>query len=252
MSLPDLSGTVTLITGAAGGLGRGLARRFAQAGSAVAVHYRSSVDSAHQLVDELRGLGVEAAAFPADLLSPNQVEHLIQSTVDHFGQLDTLVNNAAVQPVHALPDLTFEQWREVVGTNLDAVFLTTQTAVRRMRPGGSVLSIASIEASLPAFGHAHYSTAKAGVLMHTRSAALEYGALGIRVNAVSPGLLHREGIAEQWPDGVARWNDAAPLARLGQPEDVANACVFLASPLASWITGQNLVVDGGMSAHPNW
>ncbi|MGW0517586.1 SDR family NAD(P)-dependent oxidoreductase [Crossiella sp. NPDC003009] len=252
MTLPDLSGTVTLITGAAGGLGHGLARRFAEAGAAVAVHYRTSVTQAHALVAELQDRGTNALALPADLLSPDQVRHLIESTVDHFGRLDTLVNNAAVQPVQPLPEMTFDQWREVLDTNLDAVFLTTSTAVRRMDPGSSVVNIASIEGSQPAFGHAHYSTAKAALLMHTRTAALEYGPLGIRVNAVSPGLLHREGLETQWPEGVERWQRAAPLGRLGQPEDVGNACVFLASPLASWITGQNLVVDGGMSTHPNW
>ncbi|MBB4677982.1 SDR family NAD(P)-dependent oxidoreductase [Crossiella cryophila] len=252
MTLPDLSGTAVLITGAAGGLGHGLARRFAEAGAAVAVHYRASVGAAHALVAELRELGTEALALPADLLSPEQVGHLVESTVDHFGRLDTLVNNAAVQPVQPLPEMTFEQWREVLGTNLDAVFLTTSLAVKHMEPGSSVINIASIEGSQPAFGHAHYSTAKAGLLMQTRAAALEYGPLGVRVNAVSPGLLHRDGLAEQWPEGVARWEQAAPLTRLGQAEDVGNACVFLASRLASWISGQNLVVDGGMSAHPNW
>ncbi|WHT16719.1 glucose 1-dehydrogenase [Crossiella sp. CA-258035] len=252
MTLPDLSGTVALITGAAGGLGHGLARRFAEAGAAVAVHYRTSVTQAHALVAELQDRGTNALALPADLLSPDQVRHLVESTVDHFSRLDTLVNNAAVQPVQPLPEMTFDQWREVLDTNLDAVFLTTSTAVRRMDPGSSVVNIASIEGSQPAFGHAHYSTAKAALLMHTRTAALEYGPLGIRVNAVSPGLLHREGLETQWPEGVERWHRAAPLGRLGQPEDVGNACVFLASPLASWITGQNLVVDGGMSTHPNW
>ncbi len=101
-------------------------------------------------------------------------------------------------------------------------------------------------------GHAHYSTAKAAVVMHARAAALEYGRSGIRVNTVSPGLIDREGPAEAWPEGVRRWQEAVPAGRLGSAEDVANAVVFLASPLASWITGHDLVADGGVSARPTW
>ncbi|MFE2386117.1 SDR family oxidoreductase, partial [Streptomyces misionensis] len=122
----------------------------------------------------------------------------------------------------------------------------------RMRGGGTITHIASIEAARPAPGHAHYGAAKAAVVTHARAAALEYGSEGIRVNTVSPGLIDRPGLAQAWPDGVRRWLAAAPAARLGRPEDVADACVFLASPLASWITGHDLVVDGGVSARPTW
>lgn len=118
--------------------------------------------------------------------------------------------------------------------------------------GGSIVHIASIEGSRPAVGHAHYSASKAGLIMFARSAALEYGARGIRVNTVSPGLIDRPGLDRDWPEGVARWHAAAPLRRLGCPEDIGDACVFLASPSASWITGHDLVVDGGVSAHPTW
>lgn len=116
---------------------------------------------------------------------------------------------------------------------------------------GSITHIASIEATHPAL-HAHYSASKAAVVAHARSAALEYGPYGIRVNTVSPGLIDRAGLAEAWPDGVRRWQQAVPTGRLGRPEDVGDACVFLASPMASWITGHDLVVDGGVSARPTW
>lgn len=118
--------------------------------------------------------------------------------------------------------------------------------------GGSITHIASIEAAHPAPGHAHYSASKAAVVMHARSAALEYGPYGIRVNTVSPGLVDREGLAEDWPDGVRRWQQAVPVGRLGRAEDIGDACVFLASGLASWVSGHDLVVDGGMSARPTW
>jgi 3-oxoacyl-[acyl-carrier protein] reductase len=136
------------------------------------------------------------------------------------------------------------------------VFACTQAAAEVMRErgggGGTVTHIASIEASAPAALHAHYSASKAAVVMHARSAALEYGPYGIRVNTVSPGLIDREGLAEAWPEGVRRWREAVPTGRLGRPEDVGNACVFLASPLASWVTGHDLVVDGGVTARPTW
>ncbi|GDY32975.1 SDR family NAD(P)-dependent oxidoreductase [Gandjariella thermophila] len=254
-SLPDLSGTVALVTGAGGMIGAGIARRFAAAGAAVAVHYRTSREPAERLVAEVRAAGGRATAVPADLRDAEQADGAVRATVAAFGRIDVLVNNAGVQPVRALPEMPPEQWQEVMTGNAAVTFLATRAAAARMIErggGGSIVSIASIEGSQPAFGHAHYSAAKAAVLMHTRAAALEYGRYGIRVNAVSPGLVERDGIERDWPDGVARWRRAAPLTRLGTPEDVGNACVFLASPLASWITGQNLVVDGGVSAHPTW
>jgi 3-oxoacyl-[acyl-carrier protein] reductase len=139
-----------------------------------------------------------------------------------------------------------------VDTNLTSVFACTQAAAEVMGPGGSVTHIASVEARNPAPEHAHYSVSKAAIVTHARAAALEYGPHGIRVNTVSPGLIDREGLAEAWPEGVERWLRKAPLGRLGRPEDVADACVFLASPLASWITGHDLAVDGGVSARPTW
>ena len=143
----------------------------------------------------------------------------------------------------------------MLDTNLTAVHRLTRAAAAHLisrDSGGSVVHISSVEGSQPSALHGHYSVSKAGVIMHARAAALEYGAHGIRVNVVSPGLIHRPGIEEQWPEGVARWKAAAPLTRLGTPEDVADACLFLVSPLARWITGVNLVVDGGVLAHPTW
>lgn len=246
----DLTGTTTLVTGASGTIGRGIALRFAQAGGAVAVHHNRNPVS--DVVARIEAGGGRARAFAADLRDDQACLALVDAVVEWSGRLDTLVNNAGVQPVEALPDMSADSWRAVLETNLTAAFSCTQAAVARMAAGGAVVHIASIEASQPAFGHAHYSSAKAALVMHARAAALEHGPRGIRVNAVSPGLIDRPGLAGDWPDGVARWARAAPLGRRGTPEDVANACVFLASPLASWITGHNLVVDGGVSTHPTW
>jgi 3-oxoacyl-[acyl-carrier protein] reductase len=177
---------------------------------------------------------------------------VVDEAFAHHGRLDAVVNNAGVQPVEPLPDMTTEQWQSVVDINLTGPFAVTQAAASLLPAGGSVTHIASIEGSHPAPGHAHYAASKAALIMHARAAALEYGPRGIRVNTVSPGLITRPGIESQWPEGVARWRSAAPLTRLGTPEDIGNACVFLASDLASWITGHDLVVDGGVTARPTW
>ncbi|GAA3631469.1 SDR family oxidoreductase [Lentzea roselyniae] len=223
----DLSGRVVLVTGAGGTIGAGIAARFEAAGALV-VRHRGLVDG------DLR----------------TSADRVVSNAFGVHGRLDAVVNNAGVQPVEPLPDMTTEQWQSVVDTNLTAPFAVTQAAARHQV--SSITHIASIEGTHPAVGHAHYSASKAALIMHARAAALEYGPRGIRVNTVSPGLIARPGISEQWPEGVARWEAAAPLGRLGTPEDIGNACVFLASDLASWITGHDLVVDGGVTARPTW
>ncbi|PWI16553.1 short-chain dehydrogenase [Streptomyces sp. Act143] len=249
-----LEGQVALVTGAGGGIGGGIALRFAALGAAaVAVHCRTSVAAAEDVAARVREAGARAVVLRAELRDEDACHRLVREAVEWGGgRLDTLVNNAGVQPVQALAGMTAEDWRAVVDANLTSVFACTQAAAQLMTGGGSVTHIASIEAGHPAAGHAHYSAAKAAVVLHARSAALEYGPLGIRVNSVSPGLIDREGLAAAWPEGVRRWQEAAPLGRLGRPEDIGDACAFLASPLASWISGQDLVVDGGVSARPTW
>ncbi|MEV6590916.1 SDR family NAD(P)-dependent oxidoreductase [Streptomyces acidicola] len=248
-----LAGQVALVTGAGGGIGRGIALRFAAAGAAVALHHRArGVDD---LVAGVRESGGRAIALRADLTDEDACARLVRDAAEWGGgRLTALVNNAGVQPVQALSGMTVADWRSVVDTNLSSVFACTQAAAEVMRAGGggSVTHIASIEAGRPAPLHAHYCAAKAAVVMHARSAALEYGPYGIRVNTVSPGLIDRDGLEEDWPEGVRRWQQAVPTGRLGRPEDVGDACVFLASPMASWITGHDLVVDGGVSARPTW
>ncbi|SES39171.1 3-oxoacyl-[acyl-carrier protein] reductase [Streptomyces sp. yr375] len=255
-----LAGQVALITGAGGGIGRGIALRFAEEGAAVALHCRTAVAATQALAREI---GERAVVLPgADLTVEEECRRLVAEAAEwgarwgdrrDGGRLTALVNNAGVQPVQPLPGMAAADWRAVVDTNLTSVFACTQAAVEVMREhGGTITHIASVEAGMPAPGHAHYSAAKAAVVMHARAAAQEYGPFGIRVNTVSPGLIDRPGLAEAWPEGVRRWRDAVAVDRLGRPEDVGDACVFLASPLASWITGHDLVVDGGVSARPTW
>ena len=247
-----LEGQVALVTGASGGIGRGIALRFAEEGAAVAVHCRTAVAAAREVASRIEDSGARAVVLEADLRDEDECHRLVREAAAWGGRLTALVNNAGVQPTQPLPGMTAADWRAVVETNLTGVFACTQAAAEVMGPGGCMTHIASIEARHPAPEHAHYSASKAAIVMHARSAALEYGPRGIRVNTVSPGLIDRAGLAEAWPEGVQRWVRKAPLRRLGRPEDVADACVFLASALASWVTGHDLVVDGGVSARPTW
>lgn len=258
--LLNFNGKVVLVTGSGSGLGRGIAQRFAEAGAAVIVHYLSSEAGALEVVSQIEASGGRAAAVQADVTRRADVEALVAGTVEMFGRLDVLVNNAGIYPLSSVLEMSDEEWDAVIDANMRSVFLCTQIAARQMIQqgpreldgAGTIVNIASIEAENPAPLHSHYNAAKGGVLMHTRASAFELGPQGIRVNAVSPGLIWTEGIEENWPDGVARWQEAAPLVRLGMPDDVADACLFLASPGARWITGANLRVDGGVMATPSF
>ncbi|MBE7555238.1 MAG: 3-oxoacyl-ACP reductase FabG [Anaerolineales bacterium] len=248
-NLFNFSNKVALITGSGGGLGAGIALRFAEAGAAVVVNYRSSAAGAQVVVGQIEAAGGKAIAVQADVTQKVEVERLVAETVAAFGRLDVLINNAGLYPLASLLEMTEAEWDGVVDSNLRSTFLCTQAAAKQMiaqGEGGAIVNIASIEAENPAPMHSHYNAAKGGVVMHTAAAANELGLYGIRVNSVSPGLIWREGIEQGWPDGVERFLKAAPLGRLGRPDDIADACLFLASPAARWITGANLRVDGGV------
>ena len=239
-----LDGRVIVVTGAGGGIGGGIARRLMAAGATVVAHTRSS---------PVERLGADGTVT-ADLTDPDAAERVVQAAVDH-GRIDGLVNNAGIQAVVHFTEMSDHQWTDMIDTNLTAVHRLTAAAAEAMQAqgtGGSIVHVASIEGRQPTDFHGHYATAKAGLIMHARAAAGAYGPHGIRVNSVSPGLIDRPGLADDWPEGVDRWHAAAPLGRMGTSEDVGDACVFLCSDLARWITGTDLVVDGGILTRPTW
>ncbi|HLT92672.1 MAG TPA: 3-oxoacyl-ACP reductase family protein [Woeseiaceae bacterium] len=250
--LLDLTGRVALVTGASQGIGAAIARRFAEAGAGVALHYRDREDAAHEVVRDIEARGATASAFRAELADGDAAARLTAEVVARFGRLDILVNNAGSFPTRDLLEIGDDDWREMFRSNVETAFFCLRAAARTMMDagGGAIVNVASIAALVPGPAHAHYNSAKAAIVALTRSAAQELGRYNVRVNAVSPGLVARPGIESQWPEGVARWRARAPLGRLGEPADVADACLFLASPAARWITGHNLVVDGGMMSSP--
>ncbi len=251
--LLDLTGKVALVTGASAGIGAGIARRLAEAGAAVAVHYRGGKGDAEAVAADIGKAGGKAAVVHGEMTDLAAVEVAFSAVEAALGPVDILVNNAAKQTHSTVTDMDPAEWREMMAVNLDGVFNATKVATAAMiarGSGGAIVNIASIEGLYPALTHPHYATTKAGLIMFTRAAALEFGRHGIRVNAVSPGVIYREGIRENWPEGVKRWMDAVPLGRMGEEDDVANAVLFLAAPASAFITGANIVVDGGMTATP--
>jgi 3-oxoacyl-[acyl-carrier protein] reductase len=248
--LLDFSGKTVVVTGASAGIGAGIVARFAEAGASVVFSYRNDRKGAEALAAEI---GSRTFAVRADVNSDADVEGLMRTATEKFGALDVLINNAALQTHDAFMDLSGEHVDAMLRTNVGGPFRCTQAAVRHMSgAGGAIVNISSISGLEPAFTHAHYSASKAALSMMTRAAALELGPRNVRVNAVLPGLIWRDGLDKNWPEGLARWMAHVPLGRTGENEDVADACLFLASPAARFITGALLNVDGGVTAHPSY
>ncbi|MBX3011312.1 MAG: SDR family oxidoreductase [Caldilineaceae bacterium] len=247
-----LAPKIALITGAATGIGRAIALRFAQEGAHVAVadmNVASGMATAAQ---------IQGRFFPCDTAQPDQAQAAVAQTVRAFGGLDVLVNAAAhLGGMHGVATMPEAEWRAVLSVTLDGVFHCSKYAVPAMqkRGGGSIIHIASVEGMTGVAGHAAYVTGKSALFGLTRSMAIDYGPANIRVNAISPGIIDsgRPDIQryKQDPAIMQFWHDMTVLKRLGQPEEVAATALFLASDEASYITGQNLAVDGGWTiGHP--
>jgi NAD(P)-dependent dehydrogenase (short-subunit alcohol dehydrogenase family) len=249
-----LHGKVALVTGAGRGIGKGIALELAGGGCRVAVNYVTEPEKALATVDEIRKLGVDAVAVEADVSVAPAVATMVERVVRDLGGLDILVNNAGTQTWKPLLDVTEAEWDLVIDTNLKGCFLCTQAAARYMKDhgGGSIINIGSGSNKVPFPNLIAYTASRGGIEMFTKVAAVELGPLAIRVNCIAPGAIEVERTKEELPDYAGTWGAITPLRRIGYPADVARAVAFLASPDASFISGQTLWVDGALFAQAPW
>lgn len=232
-----------IVTGSGQGIGLGIALALAKEGCNVVIS-DINPETCQKALEEVTKLGVKAIAITCDVANKDDVGKLVYSTIEKFGQLDILVNNAGIFPFKAFKDLSEADWDKVMSVNLKGVFLCSQAACAVMKPGSKIVNISSIASIVGFEGLVHYCTTKGGVNGFTRTLALEMAPQRINVNAVAPGAIETPGAAmeEEQKQGTI---GLIPLKRIGTPEDIANAVVFLASEDSSYITGQVLVVDGG-------
>ena len=243
-----LEGKVAIVTGASRGIGKAIAQQFIAQGAKVAFTYRSSAEAAAALEQELSAGGGTVKGFQSDAASMTDAERLVGEVVDAFGTVDIVINNAGITDDTLRMRMTEEQWDRVISVNLKSCFNLTKAVMRTMLKAraGSIVNISSVVGVQGNAGQANYAASKAGILGFTKSVALELGSRNIRCNAIAPGFIETEMTAKLDADTVQGWRDAIPLKRGGTPEDVANLCVFLASDMSAYITGQTLNVDGGM------
>ncbi|WP_339607021.1 3-oxoacyl-[acyl-carrier-protein] reductase [uncultured Roseivirga sp.] len=243
-----LTGKTALVTGASKGIGRAIATKMAQEGANVAFTYLSSVEKGEALEKELAAFGIKAKGFRSNAAEFAAAEELVNAVVAEFGSLDILVNNAGITRDNLLMRMSEEMWDDVINVNLKSCFNTVKAATRTMmkQRAGSIINITSVVGLKGNAGQANYAASKAGIIGFTKSVALELGSRGIRSNAVAPGFIETEMTDALDEKTVQSWRDAIPLKRGGSPEDVANVCLFLASDMSAYVTGQTLQVDGGM------
>ncbi|MFB5945050.1 3-oxoacyl-[acyl-carrier-protein] reductase [Albibacterium profundi] len=243
-----LDGKTALITGASKGIGRKIAEKFAEQGANVAFTYLSSVEKGQQLEQELQSFGTQVKGYRSDASDFAAADKLIQDIVADFGSLEIVVNNAGVTKDGLLLRMTEENWDDVLNINLKSIFNVTKAASRVMMKNrkGSFINMSSVVGVQGNAGQANYAASKAGIIGFSKSVAKELGSRNIRANVVAPGFIRTEMTDVLDPKVVAGWEENIPLKRAGEPEDVANLCVFLASDLSTYITGQVIPVDGGM------
>jgi 3-oxoacyl-[acyl-carrier protein] reductase len=237
-----------LITGASRGIGRGIALVFAKHGANVAFTYSSSIDAANALEKELHDFGVSAKGYQSNAADFEQAQELASQVLTDFTSIDVLINNAGITKDNLLMRITEDDFDKVIEVNLKSVFNLTKAVQRTMlkQRSGSIINMSSVVGVKGNAGQSNYAASKAGIIGFSKSIALELGSRNIRCNVIAPGFIETEMTAKLSEDVVAGWRAGIPLKRGGTPDDVANACVFLASDLSSYITGQVIHVDGGM------
>lgn len=259
-----LTGQKALVTGANSGIGQGVAIGLGQAGADVVVNYVSGDEAANAVVDQIRRSGAKAFAHKADVSSEDQVADMFKHMVQEFGTIDILVNNAGLQRDAAFREMTLERWNTVLGVNLTGQFLCAREAIREfLRRGivpsvscaaGKIICMSSVHQEIPWGGHANYATSKGGIKLMMESLAQEVAPHRIRVNAIAPGAIRTpiNTVAWQTPEAYAQLMTLVPYGRIGEPEDIARAAVWLASDHSDYVVGTTLFIDGGMTLYPGF
>jgi len=259
-----LAGQKALVTGANSGIGRGVAVGLAQAGADVVVNYVSGDDAAAAVVEEIRQFGVEAFAHKADVSSEHQVADMFSDMRERFGTIDILVNNAGLQRDAAFTAMSLDYWNTVLNVNLTGQFLCAREAIREfLRRGivpavscaaGKIICMSSVHQQIPWAGHANYASSKGGIKLLMESLAQEFAPKHIRVNGIAPGAIRTPINTDAWdtPEAYAQLMTLVPYGRIGEPEDIARAAVWLASDQSDYVVGTTLFIDGGMTLYPGF
>jgi 3-oxoacyl-(acyl-carrier-protein) reductase len=249
----DLSGKISFVTGGSRGIGRAIVSALADAGADVAFTYQNSREQSDQLAQEIQSKGVRCRAFQANVAIPEEMERVVKTVIKELGPIAILVNNAGISRDKSFLKMTKSMWDEVMSVNLDGVFCTTQLVLQNMVENtngngcwGRIINISSIVGQTGNFGQVNYAATKGGLISFTESLARELARKGITVNAVAPGFVETDMVSSMPETALAQVKAMTPMGRLGKPEEVADAVVFLASPRSSYVTGQVLAVNGGM------
>ena len=243
-----LESKVAIVTGGSRGIGKAICQTFAENGCDVAFTYNNSKKSSENLAKDLKNIGVNAKAYKSDASSFDDATQLVEDVINDFGKIDILVNNAGIKKDNLLMRMDKEDFDSVINTNLSSVFNLTKASIRTFlkQRSGSIINISSVVGVKGNAGQSNYSASKAGIIGFSKSVALELGSRNIRSNVIAPGFIETDMTDSLSEDVINSWKESIPLKRGGDPSDVGNACVFLASDLSSYITGQVLHVDGGM------
>ena len=243
-----LESKVAIITGGSRGIGKSICETFAKNGCNVAFTYNNSKDSAEALAKQLNGSGIKAKAYKSDASNFDDATRLVEDVLVDFGKIDILVNNAGIKKDNLLMRMEKSDFDSVINTNLSSVFNLTKASIKTFlkQRNGSIINISSVVGVKGNAGQSNYSASKAGIIGFSKSIALELGSRNIRSNVIAPGFIETDMTDSLSEDVINSWKESIPLKRGGNPSDVGNACVFLASDLSSYITGQVLHVDGGM------
>jgi len=261
---PMLKGQKALVTGGDSGIGRAVAIALGHAGADVVVNYHRNAEAAAEVVQEAASTGSKAFAHQADVSKEPEVLAMFQKTLATFGTLDILIANAGLQQDSAIESMTLDQWNKVIGVNLTGQFLCCREAIREFKrrgvvpefscAAGKIICMSSVHEVIPWAGHANYASSKGGIMMMMKSIAQEVAPYRIRVNSIAPGAIRTPINKQAWetPEAYNSLMRLVPYKRIGEPEDIGRAAVFLASDQADYITGTTLFVDGGMTLYPGF